>query len=107
MMKVEHETTSVEQLLRDDVRLPSPPAIAVRILEVVRRDDFSFAELAQVIQADPALTGRILRVANSSFYSLSRNVTTIETAVAVMGVNAVKNIALSFILTQAFPRQHG
>ena len=58
-MKVEHETTAVEQLLRDDVRLPSPPEIAVRILEVVRRDDFSFAELAQVIQADPALTGRI------------------------------------------------
>jgi len=106
-MKLEKETTAVEQLLKDDVRLPSPPAIAVRILEVVRREDFSFMELAQVIQTDPALTGRILRVANSSFYSLSRNVTTIEIAVALMGVNAVKNMALSFILTQAFPRPHG
>jgi diguanylate cyclase (GGDEF)-like protein len=97
----------VEQLLQDEVKLPSPPTIAVRILEVVRRDDFSFVDLAQVIQTDPALAGRVLRVANSSFYSLSRNVTTIETAVAIMGVNAVKNIALSFILAQAFQGPRG
>ena len=79
---------TVEKLLKNDVRLPSPPAIAVRILDVVRRDDFSFAELGAVIQSDPALTGRILRVANSGFYSLPRNVSTIDTAIAVMGVNA-------------------
>src|SRR5215475_12719541 len=97
----------VERLLKDDVRLPSPPAIAVRILDVVRRDNFSLAELAHVIQTDPALTSRVLRVANSSFYSLPRNVTTIETAVAVMGVNAVKNIALSFILAQTFSGPQG
>src|SRR5215510_8873407 len=97
----------VERLLKDDVRLPSPPAIAVRILDVVRRDNFSLAELAHVIQTDPALTSRILRVVNSGFYSLSRNVTNIETAVAVMGVNAVKNIALSFILAQAFQGPRG
>src|SRR4051812_9548641 len=96
--------TALEELLKDDIRLPSPPAIAVRILDVVRGDDFSFVDLANVIQTDPALTGRILRFANSSFYSLSRNVTSIETAVAVLGVNAVKNIALSFILAQSFPR---
>ncbi len=98
---------TVEKLLRDDVRLPSPPAIAVRILEVVQQDDFTFEELANVIQTDSALTGRILRVANSSFYSLSRSVASIETAVAVMGINAVKNIALSFILMQAIRRTHG
>jgi diguanylate cyclase (GGDEF)-like protein len=102
-----NETSSVEKLLQYEVKLPSPPTIAVRILEVVRRDDFSFVELAQVIQTDPALTGRVLRIANSSFYSFSRTVTSIETAVAVMGVNAVKNIALSFILAQAFQGPRG
>jgi diguanylate cyclase (GGDEF)-like protein len=102
-----HQMSSVEKLLQYEVKLPSPPTIAVRILEVVRRDDFSFVELAHVIQTDPALTGRVLRIANSSFYSLSRNVTSIETAVAVMGVNAVKNIALSFILAQAFQGPRG
>jgi diguanylate cyclase (GGDEF)-like protein len=99
--------TAVEKLLQDEVMLPSPPTIAVRILEVVRSDNFSFVELANVIQTDLALTSRVLRVANSSFYSLSRNVTTIETAVAIMGVNAVKNIALSFILAQTFSGPKG
>src|SRR5262245_2903311 len=99
--------TPVEKLLQDEVKLPSPPTIAVRILEVVRSDKFSFVDLANVIQTDPALTGRVLRVANSSFYSLSRNVTTIETAVAVMGVNAFKNIALSFTLAQTFSGPRG
>src|SRR6188474_300065 len=99
--------TPVRKLLQDEVNLPSPPSIAIRILEVVRRDNFSFVELAHVIQTDPALTGRVLRVANSGFYSLSRNVTNIETAVAVMGVNAVKNIALSFILAQTFQGPNG
>jgi diguanylate cyclase (GGDEF)-like protein len=97
----------VEELLQVDVKLPSPPAIAARILDIVRRDNFSFVELAQVVQTDPALTGRVLRVANSGFYSLSRNVTSIETAVAVMGVNAVKNIALSFIVAQTFHGPRG
>jgi diguanylate cyclase (GGDEF)-like protein len=92
----------VEKLLQDEAKLPSPPTIAVRILDVVRRDAFSFPELANVIQTDPALTGRVLRLANSSFYSVSRNVSTLETAVAVMGANVVKNVALSFVLARAF-----
>src|SRR5262245_46563307 len=99
--------TPVEKLLQDEVKLPSPPAIAVSILDVVRSDKFSFVDLANVIQTDPALTSRVLRVANSSFYSLSRNVATMETAVAIMGVNAVKNIALSFILPQTFSGPQG
>jgi diguanylate cyclase (GGDEF)-like protein len=99
--------TPVEKLLRDDVKLPSPPAIAVRILEVVQEDRFSFVELAKVIQTDPALASRVLRVANSSLYSVSRNITNVEAAVPVMGVNAVKNIALSFILAQAFEGKRG
>jgi diguanylate cyclase (GGDEF)-like protein len=93
---------SLVETLLQDVQLPSPPRIAVRILEVARQDDLSNMELAQVIQTDPALTVRVLRVANSRFYSLSRNVTNVEAAVAVMGVNAVKNIALSFILAETF-----
>src|SRR5215467_1744588 len=94
--------TTVENLLREEIRLPSPPAIAVRILEIVRQEDFSFKQLASVIQSDPALLSRILRLANSSFYGLPKKVSTIDTAVAVLGVNALKNIALSFIISEAF-----
>src|SRR5947207_2935875 len=98
---------AVQKFLANDVRLPSPPAIAVRILDAVKHDDFSFNHLASIIQSDLALTSRILRLANSQFYSLSRKISTVDMAVAVLGVNALKNIALSFTLSQTFQGPRG
>jgi diguanylate cyclase (GGDEF)-like protein len=99
--------TPVEKLLKDDVRLPSPPAIAVRILDLVKRDNFTFHALGELIQADPALTSRILRLANSGCYGIPQKVSNYETAVAILGGNALKNIALSFIIAQAFQGKRG
>jgi diguanylate cyclase (GGDEF)-like protein len=99
--------TPVEKLLKDDIRLPSPPAIAVRILDLVKRDDFTFRSLGEIIQADSALTSRILRLANSACYSLPQKVSNFDTAIAVLGGNALKNIALSFIIAQAFQGKRG
>jgi HD-like signal output (HDOD) protein len=81
-----------------DIHLPSPPAIAVRILEAVKREETSSDELARIITADPALTSRILKVANSSFYALSSKVDSIQRALTVIGYDALKNIALSFVI---------
>lgn len=85
---------------RKEIRLPSPPAIALRILEAVKQDEASFEELARIIQVDPALTAKILRVANSSFYSRSNTVNTIEKALSVLGLTVTKNVALSFVIAR-------
>ncbi len=90
----------IQTLLREKVELPSPPGIVVRILEAVQDDDNCFAELGRIIAADPSLTVRLLRVANSSLYGCSGRVKTIENAVAILGINALKNIALSFIIVR-------
>ncbi len=89
---------AVDTLIAKKIRLPSPPTIAIRILDAVRRDDRSFSELAGVIKSDPALTARILKVANSPFYRVLSGVGSIEKALSVLGTNAIKNIALSFII---------
>lgn len=94
----------MNQLLSGKIRLPSPPAIAIKILETVRKDDFSFHDLAFVIEADPALTARILRVANSSYYPVGK-VTNIERALALLGTHAVQNIALSFVIVTEFQNE--
>jgi diguanylate cyclase (GGDEF)-like protein len=80
------------------VELPSPPAIAVRVLEAVRDDQESFRALAQVVSSDPALTAKMLKIANLSIYGLTGQVDTIEMALTVLGSRALKNIALSFVL---------
>ena len=99
--------SSVEKLLKDDIRLPSPPAIAVRILDLVKKNNFSFRQLAKIIHSDPALASRILRLANSSCYGMPKNVSNFETAVALLGGDALKNIALSFIIAQGFQGKKG
>jgi len=92
--------SSIESLLKGDIQLPSPPAVAIRILESVKKDDAGYDELAGIISSDPALAAKILKVANSSAYALPQKVESIQKAIAVLGVNALKNIALSFVMTK-------
>ena len=91
---------NIEQLISSKIRLPSPPATAVRILQAVQEDDGSMNDLARIIATDPVLTAKLLRLANSSIYSLSCRVATIDKALTVLGVNLIKNIALSFVCLQ-------
>jgi diguanylate cyclase (GGDEF)-like protein len=86
------------QLITDQLSLPSPPAIAVQILNTVQKEDASLQDLARIISADPALTAKLLRVANSSFYALPNRITSVERALTVLGTNVIKNIALSFAI---------
>ncbi len=90
----------LEKLIKKDIKLPSPPAIAIQILEVVKKDDSSYADLGRIISADPALAAKTLRLANSSFYALPRKIESIDKAISIMGINALKNIALSFVIAQ-------
>ena len=88
----------IRQLFDNKVNLPSPPAIAVQILNTVQQEDFSLDDLEKIISADPALTSKMLRLANSSFYGLPTKVSNISRTLAVLGTNVIKNIALSFVI---------
>ena len=90
----------IQRLIEKQIELPSPPAVAVQILNIVQDENASLQDLAKVISADPALTGKVLRIANSGFYSLRTEVTSVEKALTVLGTNLIKNIALSFVITQ-------
>ena len=90
--------SGTEQLIENEINLPSPPAIAVQILNTVQNEDAAMCDLAQIIAADPALTGKMLQISNSGFYSLKSEVTSIDRALSVLGTNIIKNIALSFVI---------
>lgn len=78
--------------------LPSLPAAAMRVVELGNRPDVGTADLAEVIGKDPALSVRILKVANSPFYAQRREVTNVRQALVTMGMNAAVTLALSFTL---------
>ena len=94
--------TTITDFLKEEIRIPSPPSIAVRILEAVKIDGKSFDELANIISSDPALAAKILMVANSSFYKMPRKIDSIPKALAILGTNTLKNIALSFVIANEF-----
>jgi diguanylate cyclase (GGDEF)-like protein len=100
------KSDSLNSLLKGVATLPSLPSIALRIIQEIKKDKSSLSELADIISYDPALTAKILRVANSSFYALPYKVDSIERAVHILGLEALKNIALSFAIVRGLKRNH-
>ena len=91
-------TASLFSQLKSSNRLPSPPGTALRVLELCRNDDTDVKEIADVVMADPALSGRLLRYANSSVVGASREVASVRDAVLYLGLRTVKLTALGFSL---------
>ena len=78
--------------------LPSLPSIAVQVLDLAGKPDVDIAEIARVISKDPALSTKILRTVNSSFYGRSQHVGTISHALVILGLQSVKTLVLGFSL---------
>ena len=81
--------------------LPTLPAVAVQVLDLTRRPDVSMDDLAVTIQNDQGLSAKVLKTVNSSFYGVRRPCSTINQAIVMLGMAAVKNLALSFSLVSA------
>ncbi|NBC11393.1 MAG: HDOD domain-containing protein [Planctomycetes bacterium] len=83
-------------------RLPSLPTIAIEVIELCRQQDINIKQIATTISNDPALSSKILKTVNSSFYGLSQRVSTISHALVILGLNSVKTLALGFSLIDKF-----
>jgi diguanylate cyclase (GGDEF)-like protein len=93
--------------LRNCTNLPSLPAIAVQVLELAQCPQIDIQEIARVISKDPALTTKILRVVNSSFYGRSQAVSTVNQALVILGIQSVKTLVLGFSLATDMAKRKG
>jgi diguanylate cyclase (GGDEF)-like protein len=78
--------------------LPSPPGIAIRIVELGRDPNVDLTALARLLSKDPALASRVLRASNSALYGQRRRSDNLRQAMVVIGLNATMTLALSFSL---------
>ncbi len=78
--------------------LPSLPAAAVRIIELAEDPAATMGDVADAVGLDPALSAKVLRVANSALYSGRRQSANLRQAVMLLGLNGTLTIALSFSL---------
>lgn len=82
--------------------LPSLPIVVLDVLKSFEQADASVGMLADKVAKDQALAAKTLRIANSSFYGLSRKVTTIEQAITILGFDSVRVLIAAAAVTDVF-----
>lgn len=88
----EQQRKKIERFIQ---KMPSLSTTVGKVLEICSRIDASPNELNKVISLDPVLTGQVLKLINSAYYSLMSKVTSLTRAITMLGMNTVKNMALS------------
>ena len=84
------------------VPMPSLPNIVVQIYRVINDEGADARKIARVIQADPAITAKLLATANSTFYRRTRSVESCAEAVVRLGPLAVRNLVTTFVMRELF-----
>lgn len=92
------DKNSTLQELKSNGRLPSPKGAALHVLTLCQKDDVTNQELAHAIKADPALSARLIKLANSPAAHQVRPIASVVDAVVVLGINTVRQIVLGLSL---------
>ncbi len=96
----------VTECLKKPGSVASLPTVAAELMRLADHPESDLNEIVGVINTDPALCARVLKVANSSYYGFSRTIASIKHATTLLGLNAVKNIAVAASLHKVFRPHH-
>ena len=84
-------------------RMPHFPETFHRLMAVSRDDPHEDKEIVAVLSADPVITFRVLRVVNSAYFGMAREIGSLEHAVRVLGCNSIRNMVLTFSAVGVLP----
>jgi HD-like signal output (HDOD) protein len=105
-----HVTATADQIaeqILSDMELPTLSTVASRLIQVVSDPESTVREIADIIEMDPSLSMKLLRVANSAYFRRQTKATTIERAAVTLGSNYLKVVALGFQFSKAFEGVNG
>jgi HD-like signal output (HDOD) protein len=97
-------TCALQELLHADAirnlvgkldRLPSPPAIYMRLTQALADPNVNSGQIAAIVEGDPAMSAKLLQLVNSAYFGLAQRATSIHQAVTYLGINVIKALALS------------
>ncbi len=98
----------IEKILGRRVdKLPPFPLVALRLLEITRDDSKSSADIAKVVEADPSIAAKTLRIVNSAAYGALRQISSIKHAVVLLGALEIRSIALGVTLFETMIKPGG
>lgn len=82
--------------------LPSPKGVALAVMQLAQDERTTNAAIARTIKADPALSGRLVKAANTAQFGRQRAVASVPDAIVVLGLNTVRQLALGFSLVSEY-----
>lgn len=97
----------LEALFKQPQALPAVPKIVHELIDSFNNDDVSIDDIAKKIAADPVLSARLLRLANSAYYHASRTVGSVDDALMMLGFVTVRTLVISSGLTSGFKSMPG
>jgi HD-like signal output (HDOD) protein len=86
-----------------DIKLPTMPEVAQLLIKSLNDDEIPFDKVRGAISRDPALTAKLIRLANSSRFGLPRRVSSVDDAITMVGLNQVRTLCLGACLSASFP----
>jgi len=92
----------VKQLIGNIRNLPTPPIVFEQIQKVINKPETSVGDIASILSEDPAMSVKVLKLTNSAFYGLQREIDSVKHAVMIIGLEAVKNLVLSASVLNMF-----
>jgi HD-like signal output (HDOD) protein len=98
---------TIEEIIETiEDKMSSLSPTTAKVLQLVNDMNCSPMELTKVIKLDPVLSAKVLKVVNSSYFSVSQKVTSLERAIIMLGLNTIKNLALSAAVLSQFAQKN-
>ncbi len=96
------DTSTVFTFMTKIESLPALPTVAFRIMRITADPKSTANDLMKVINRDVSLTAKILKIANSPFYGLAREISSLQHAVTVLGFKEIRNLVISTVAFDSF-----
>ncbi|UCC43460.1 MAG: HDOD domain-containing protein, partial [Candidatus Zixiibacteriota bacterium] len=94
--------SKIRQIISNIRNLPTPPIVFHQIQKVINDPAVSAVQIASILSEDPAMSVKVLKLTNSAFYGLAREVESVKQAVVIVGMEAIKNLVLSASVLDMF-----
>jgi len=91
----------LKSIVSQQMDLPSAPAVVHLLTTLMRRDDVGSHEIARIVETDQAFAARTLRLVNSPFYGFARQITSVEQAITMLGVDSLQQLLLATSVVSA------
>lgn len=92
--------TIIEKVNKSDIS--SIRVVLAQLMEIIHDPEWRAVELIRIIERDPTLTAKLIKVANSAYYGFTRNICTIHDAIVLVGFNTVKELSLNLTVCKLF-----